>query len=46
MPNLINIAKENNFKVATFPIYEYCEDVGRPEIFKKVSKEINSNNLD
>lgn len=46
MPNLINIAKENNFKVVTYPIYEYWEDVGRPEILKKVSKEINSNNLD
>jgi len=43
MPNLINIAIENNFKVLTFPIYEYWQDVGRPENLKIVSKEIESN---
>ena len=43
MPNLINIVKENNFKVLTFPIYEYWQDVGRPETLKIVSKEIESN---
>ena len=42
MPNLINLAKENNFKVLTFPIYEYWQDVGRPETLKIVSKEIES----
>ena len=25
MPNLINKAKEHNFKVLTFPIYEYWQ---------------------
>ena len=42
MPNLINKAKENNFKVLTFPIYEYWQDVGRPETLKIVSNEIES----
>ena len=43
MPNLINIVKENNFKVLTFPIYEYWQDVGRPETLKIVSNEMESN---
>jgi len=43
MPNLINEAKENNFKVLTFPVYEYWQDVGKPETLKIVSKEMESN---
>ena len=42
MPNLINKAIEKNFKVLTFPIYEYWQDVGRPETLKIVSKKIES----
>ena len=40
MPNLINLAKEKNLKVLTFPIYEYWQDVGRPETLRIVSKEM------
>ena len=42
MPTLINVSKENNFKVLTFPIYEYWQDVGKPETLKIVSKEMES----
>ena len=46
MPNLINTAKENCFKVVTFPIYEYWQDVGIPETLKKVSKNLDLKDKD
>lgn len=44
MPTLINIVKENKFKVLTFPVYEYWQDVGKPETLKIVAKEMRFNN--
>ena len=43
MPTLISIAKENNFKVTTFPIHEYWLDVGRPESLKLANEELPNN---
>ena len=43
MPNLITLAKKNNFKILTFPIYEYWQDVGRPETLEVVNQEWDQN---
>ena len=39
MPDLINSAKQNAFKVIAYPIHEYWLDVGLPETFNKAKQE-------
>ena len=43
MPDLINLAKEKNLKVVTFPIYEYWLDVGKPETLEQACHDLPLN---
>ena len=42
MPDLINLARENSYKVSAYPIHEYWLDVGIPETFNKAKKDWQS----
>jgi NDP-sugar pyrophosphorylase family protein len=39
MPQLLEKAMQNQYRVSAFPIYEYWLDVGRPETFDRAAKE-------
>ena len=39
MPDLINFARGENYKISAYPIHEYWLDVGIPETFKQAKKD-------